>query len=190
MSNTTQIREIGDDKIPAGGIRTYTGRVFLPLDPDPALLDIEDIAHALSNSCRFTGHVKWFYSVGQHSVLCSRIVPDEYKLTALLHDASEAYLSDIARPVKEQPDFGAVYRDVEGRLEEAIAERFGLQYPWHKSVKDADNILLVTEARDLMFGVKGWSDYFQTIEPLEEPIESWTPEEAETLFLTRYYQLT
>lgn len=185
----TTMVEVTDEKLKEGGIRTYTGRSFEPLNPDPADISIEDIAHALSNNCRFTGHVKSFYSVAQHSVLCSRIVPDEYALTALLHDASEAYLSDIARPIKQQPEFGDVYKKYEQRLEEAISERFQLVYPYPDEIKRADNVLLVTEARDLMHGVKGWSDMYQEIEPLAETIESWEPSLAELKFLGRYYSL-
>src|SRR5690242_720613 len=124
--------EVTDEALSSGQIRTYTGRAFSPLDPNPDDIVIEDIAHALSLNCRFTGHVRWHYSVAQHSVLCSEIVPSEYALTALLHDASEAYLSDIARPIKQQPDFGDTYLRYEGALERAIAERFSLDYPFPK----------------------------------------------------------
>ena len=79
---------------------TYTGKEFYPLDPNPADIDIKDIAHALSNCCRFAGHIKSFYSVAQHSVIVSELCEPENALAGLLHDASEAYLSDIARPVK------------------------------------------------------------------------------------------
>lgn len=169
-----------------GTIATYTGTAFKPLDPDPALISIEDIAHALANSCRFTGHVREFYSVAQHSVLCSEIVPDELALTALLHDASEAYLSDISRPIKMQPEFGDVYKKYEVRLEKAVAERFGLTYPWPDEVKWADNVLLRTEQRDLMpelFRHAG-EDY------LDQAITPWSPRDAEDVFLATYERLT
>jgi hypothetical protein len=131
-------------------IVTYTGRVIDPLRPDPDQIVIEDIAHALSNMARFTGHTRVFYSVADHSIRCTAIVSQENSLTALMHDASEAYLTDIASPVKRDPDFGPFYRSAEARLERVIAARFGLKYPYPKEVHDADDILFRTEQRDLM----------------------------------------
>lgn len=177
---------VSSDETMTGHIATYTGIAIEPLNPDWALISIEDIAHALSNSCRFTGHVRDFYSVAQHSVLASLAVSPENALTALLHDASEAYLSDIARPIKLQPGFGEVYKEAEQRLEQAIAERFGLEWPWPAEVKWADNMLLRTEQRDLMpdtFRHEG-EDYLPT------PITPWLPREAEVRFLARFNELT
>lgn len=181
---TNLLKELTD-----GQIRTFSGRAFSPLDPDPSDIDILDIAHALSLNCRFTGHTRFHYSVAQHSVLVASLVEDELRLTALLHDASEAYLSDIARPIKQQPAFGDVYKEFEGRLERAIAERFALTYPWPKAVKNADEIALVTEARDLMFGTAGWKEPLASIEPLQDlTIVQLTPEQAEEEFLTYYWE--
>src|SRR5690554_7094997 len=97
-------------------IQTYTGRRFYPLDPNPADVCIEDIAHALSRITRFNAHInaEW-YSVAEHSVHVSRIVPPEYALAGLLHDASEAYIADVSRPVKHT-DMMAGYRLNETRL--------------------------------------------------------------------------
>lgn len=169
-------------------IVTFTGEIIDPLNPDVDRIHIEDIAHSLANSCRFTGHTRRFYSVAQHSVLCSRIgrMPDEDRLTALMHDASEAYLTDISRPVKRDPKFGAAYAKAERRLEKALAERFGLQYPYPTSVKWADDVLLRSEQRDLMpdlLRVPG-SDY------LPITIVPWPPRMAERQFLARYRELS
>src|ERR1043166_2635242 len=128
-------------------IATYSGGWIRPLDPDPQDINIDDIAHALSNQCRFTGHTKEFYSVAEHCVLCMHIVRDILKpnasvrllLTTLLHDGSEAYLSDMARPVKKAEGFGEFYLAAEERLEVAIAERFKLSFPYPDEVKRADN---------------------------------------------------
>src|SRR5271165_7548492 len=81
-------------------IQTYTGRVMYPLDPRPEEINIIDIAHALSNLCRFTGHVRTFYSVAEHSVRVSQHCDPKDALWGLLHDASEAYLADMSRPMK------------------------------------------------------------------------------------------
>ena len=102
-------------------IQTFTGRMFWPIDPQPDEVDIEDIAHALSNVCRFCGHTREFYSVAQHSVLVSEIVPAAFALEGLLHDATEAYISDVARPVKP---YLTNYKEIEINLYRAIAKRF------------------------------------------------------------------
>lgn len=168
-----------------GTICTYSGELFMPLRPEVDRIHIEDIAHALANSCRFTGHVRKFYSVAQHSYLVSTIVSTELALTGLLHDASEAYLSDIARPIKHQSEFGDVYMKCENRLEKAIAEKFGLVFPWSAEIKWADRVLLVSEQRDLMPDLlrADGTDY------LDHTIEPWSPEDAEVRFLERYAQL-
>ena len=127
-------------------IFTHSGKTIRPLHPDPADIDIRDIAHALSQQCRFTGHTKVFFSVAEHSLRVSQLVPEELALEALLHDASEAYLSDIARPIKQAPDF-AFYKVVERRLEQAIAERFSLpaREEMHPSIRWADQYALEAE---------------------------------------------
>lgn len=133
-------------------IFTYSGGFMRPLDPSPEDIKIEDIAHALANQCRWTGHVSRFFSVAEHSLNVAALVPDDPKLTALLHDASEAYLADLARPIKKAPGLGEVYLEVEGRLEAAIAERFGIapEPLGHKAVKLADEQALWAEAKALL----------------------------------------
>jgi 5'-nucleotidase len=170
-------------------IHTYTGRFVNPLDLQVEDVDIADIAHALANQCRFSGHVKEFFSVAQHSVICSFIVEPGFELAALLHDAQEAYLQDMARPLKIDPHFGQAYRGAEKRAEKVIAEVFGTPYPMPPEVKWADNTCLVTEARDLMHGTDDWSPELRTYEPLPDPIVSWSPKKARTKFLERYLAL-
>ena len=107
-------------------ITTYTGRHFEPADPDPEMIRIEDIAHALSMICRGNGHVKTFWSVEQHCINCAnearaRSLSDRMVLACLLHDASECYMSDIPRPFKKElPE----YRAHEERLLDMIYEKF------------------------------------------------------------------
>jgi uncharacterized protein len=136
-----------------GWIKCYSGGRIHPLNPRPEDIHIEDIAHALSLNSRFTGHTPYPYSVAQHSLIISTLVPREFALWGLLHDASEAYLSDIARPVKHQPEF-EFYRVVEKRLMRAVCERFGLPEEEPEVVKYWDQRLLVSEQLLLMGGTK------------------------------------
>ena len=127
-------------------ITTYSGIRFYPLNPKVEDINIIDIAHHLS---RFTGACISFYSVAQHSVYVSEMCEPAHALRGLLHDATEAYLSDIAGPVKHAEGF-AFYREAEKRLDETICDRFGLPYELHESIKIADKRVFVTEMRDLM----------------------------------------
>lgn len=123
-------------------IRTFTGKYIDPLNPDPALICIEDIAHALSMLPRFGGHTQRFYSVAQHSISCCEWAPAEHKLAALLHDASEAYLLDIPSPVKKRIPG---YAEAEDRLMEVIAHKLGFAWPLHEEVKAIDRDRLHAE---------------------------------------------
>lgn len=185
------------ERNPHGFIQTYTGKRFWPLDPVAADLDIRDIAHALSQNCRWTGHCRDFYSVAQHCVYCSYVVPENLTLTALMHDASEAYLSDLSRPVKHSPELVG-YRDAERKLETIIAETFELVFPYPPEVKQADNRMLYTERRDLLVGSVEWTTDRENVlgfegndrQPYDFRITSWEPKEAEQLFLERFHALT
>lgn len=147
-------------------IQTFTGKQFYPADPRPEDVDIRDIAHSLSHICRFNGHCSRHYSVAEHSILVALHVAwdDAHSetraqdtLAALLHDASEAYLCDIPRPLKRMPEM-APYRAMEANVERVIAERFGLPYPMPAIVKRHDERALATEYRDLVLSKHhGWS---------------------------------
>lgn len=133
-----------------GWIMLASGKRFYPLRAQPEELEITDIAAGLSNMCRFAGHCRQFYSVAQHSVWVSRLCgPPELALWGLLHDASEAFIADIARPIKHLPELEG-YRNFEKKLMEVVCLRFGLPFEQPAVVKTADNILAATEARDLM----------------------------------------
>lgn len=131
-------------------IRTVSGIYMNVFEPTPEMICIEDIAHALSMQCRFGGHLPTFYSVAQHSLNCSYLIEDEkLKLPALLHDAGEAYLIDVPRPVKR----GLTnYKEIEDRLMRVIADKFGFEYPLHPDVKEVDEQMLQTEWNHLMLG--------------------------------------
>lgn len=167
-------------------IQTYSGRRFNPTKPYVDAIVIQDIAHALSMQCRFSGHVRKFYSVAQHSVLVSYICNFEDALWGLLHDATEAYLVDIPRPLKHSGKLDG-YLEFEAKLQLAICQRFGLPETEPASVKKADTILLATEARDLMAPLR--ADWAQPCDPLPFKIEPLSQQEAKNMFMKRFFEL-
>jgi hypothetical protein len=173
----------GNEKT-GGWIYTYTGRRIEPLNPDPTQIDIVDIAYSLAGQRRFTGHTDPWYNTGQHSVLVSTIVPAEDALWGLLHDAPEAYISDIARPVKRQAEFEPFYKAAEDTLMAAVCERFGLPLQMPASVKEADDMLLRAEQRDLMPNDPSEGPIYQ------EKVIPWESATSMTKFLNRYTELT
>ncbi len=123
-------------------IETFTGKYINCGDPRQEDICIEDIAHGLSMECRFGRQLPEFYSVAQHSLLCAGLVEPEFAFAALMHDASKAYLGDMASPTKKQlPD----YKRMEVKLMTAIAKKFGFEYPLCKEVKAADLEMLFLE---------------------------------------------
>ena len=122
--------------------RTFTGIYMNVFEPTPEMIDIVDIAHGLSNQCRFAGHTKEFYSVAQHSIHVCELAPDELKLQALVHEGSEAYMCDMPGPIKKRlPD----YLKIEENLMNMIARKFGFDWPMNENVKNADKTMLVFE---------------------------------------------
>lgn len=170
-------------------MQTFTGRQFWPIDPRVEEICIEDIAHALSNQCRYAGHCKDFYSVAQHSVIVSQICDPGDALWGLLHDAAEAYLVDLPRPIKRFSDLGTCYRVVEEALMDVICARFGLPLAEPVSVKKADNVVFVTEMRDLMAHPPvRWKESWDN-KPLSTTIHAWAPEKAKQEFLRMFEYL-
>jgi len=159
------------DKYTENSIRTFTDKVFDLKIMDPESICIEDIAHGLSMTPRFGGQLNGFLSVAQHCCMVASYVPDEHKLAALLHDASEAYLGDMPSPFKKlMHDF----QMHENRLMRVIAEKYGFDFPLHKSVKDADYKMLGVEWIECV--VKKNSAFY------------WTPKQAKERFLELYWK--
>lgn len=141
-------------------IQTYTGRRIWPLDPRIEEINIDDIAHSLSMQCRFNGHTKHFYSVAEHCCHVHDLVAAPWQRGALLHDASEAYLCDLPRPLKRSEGFAEQYLEAETRLMGVIAERYRIIWPLVKGIHEADNRLLATEALQLMSPLHPeWKDH-------------------------------
>lgn len=177
----------GSDRRIGDWCQTATGRQFWPLDPRPEEVFIDDIAHALSNVCRFGGHCRTFYSVAQHSYLVSKTCFAIDAMAGLLHDSQESFVGDMVRPLKHTDEM-RTYRDAEERVRLAIFQRFGLPSAIPDSVKRADEVLLATEARDVMGGECA-GKWFLRAKPLPEIIIPWDPITAKRAFLDRFYEL-
>lgn len=183
-------------------IQTYTGRKFWPLDPRPEDVCIEDIAHALSLKCRFGGHCKQFYSVAQHSVLvCNTLNANggrrspELLMQGLMHDAAEAYMPDIASPIKDSifVRIGSTYADIriiEYRISTAIWKVLGIPNTYITDIeiiKKADLAMLHRERLELMHGGFEWEGLVEP--PSNEQILTIAPWESERWFLDTYESL-
>ena len=164
-------------------IETYKGIFFDTKDPQPDMVHINDIAHALGNLCRYSGHCSEFYSVAEHSVLTTQLAQHEtddtrLHLLCLLHDAPEAYLVDIPRPVKHQL---TGYQTLESRVMWQIYLHFKINPPNEEErifIKRMDNIALHTEAKELMIsGGDNWGVPEQAHETIELP-GPWAPRVA------------
>lgn len=161
-------------------IRTFTGKKFYFLDIKPDDICIEDIAHALSNICRYNGHCKNFYSVAEHSIRCCERGSDWLcKIWGLLHDAAEAYIGDLVSPFKGRLLFSYTDRnckvsDYEDTIIKAISEKFGILYPIPGEVHKIDRVLLYEEMEFL------WDDKSRVI---------MTNGDAERIFLSYFRSL-
>ncbi len=173
-------------------ITTYSKIHFTPLAPRREDIIIEDIAHALSLMTRANGHFPEFYSVAQHCMDCAMVAETEHlsareQLACLLHDASEAYLSDVTRPVKANL---AEYRHIEQRLQNAIYEKYlqgGITEAEAQTVKRIDDTCLYYEFEHFM-GERLFPQVPQIAKVPEYRISPFR--DVEEAFLKRFYELT
>lgn len=166
---------------------SYKGNKLFPLDLRPEDIDIEEIAHSLSNLCRFGGHCKFFYSVAQHSVLVSSLLPDDLKLVGLLHDATEAYCGDMVRPLKKSiPQFDLI----ETNIWTTIALKYNLPMNLPERVCLEDARALLAEKKSLLVNHKHEWEFpqcaYPDLEPANIEIFPWSPFMAEGAFLDEF----
>ncbi len=187
-------------------METFTKKKFDLINPEPEMVCIEDVAHALSNICRFNGHCKSFYCVAQHSVFVSEICNKENALWGLLHDAGETYYGDVITPIKYALKNKSHFATMKLRIDHAVYRHF-LMIPqncyWEntndfmpKDVKLADDIMLATEKAQLMDSlgqVIKWDGCWKNGigQPMSDiKIEPLDPESAEKLFLNTFEELS
>lgn len=176
-----------------------SGEFFNPLKPNPAKIHIADIAHALSMKCRFTGHCRRFISVAEHSLVVSKLVPQDSALAALLHDATEAYLPDIASPVKQQATYSR-HKVKEKLLEATIFFKFNIFEIDTIAIKLADNVAVGVEA---LYNLTGFdtAQHWEWVRDIHDAnpelvakavglYRHLRPEDAEAAFLHRWQELT
>ena len=165
-----------------GWMETFGGRKVNPWDVKEDDVDIKTIAHSLSLTCRFGGHCKVFYSVAEHSIRVAEIVEPKYQLAALLHDAGEAYMGDVIRPIKYNLP---VIQEADERAIKVVMDKFGVDYSKdvREAIRQADNIVGATEGRDLMYHVEDWG---KLPEPLKWKIVPMSSKEAEVIFLSQF----
>lgn len=175
-----------EPSFPPAPFMIASAKVIDLTNPAPGLIRIDDIALALSRICRFAGHTLRFYSVAEHCVMVSRLVPPEAALPALLHDASEAYLGDVTMPLKAVLP---AYKAIEHRMEQAIDAAFCIDSSqWRTEIKFADVKMSIIEAHRLM---PASPEYWGTApDDLTVPVEGWPPAEARRRFLERFVELT
>jgi 5'-deoxynucleotidase YfbR-like HD superfamily hydrolase len=161
-----------------GFFNTHSGRKIDLNNPTVEMIDVDDIEHALANYCRFGGHSKYHYSVAQHSILVAFLCPDELKFAGLMHDATEAYLGDVIKPLKVI--IGDVYKKLEDKFDAVICETFGLTKSELLAVKIYDKQAIEIEHNHFF---KGNSDKFKRI---FSGFHDWTQPHAKRRFKEQF----
>lgn len=171
-------------------LATNAGNIMDLLQPNVDEITIEDIANNLGKICRFNGQLKQWYSVAEHCVKVSQMVPERYKLQALLHDAAEAYVCDVPTPLKRL--LGERYTSIEDNVSRAIGVKFGVELvDLPKVVKDADRALVVSERNALQDKPQTWGDEYE--DTLIYPFfmrQYSTPDMATRCYLQTFKALT
>lgn len=181
-------------------ISLLSGAKFNYNRPEESDVTIEDLASATSNICRYAGHLPRFYSVAQHLVNASRLVEgvstdvrDPAVFAALMHDTAEAFTNDLPTPLKWA---FPVFKELEVKIETAMGEKFGFQYPYPDVVKWADTVMLIAEKIYIKEDTSIWPAYESWTEESVAPylqyidLDSWQPRRAKKEFLKRYWDLT
>lgn len=200
LTTTTETNFIPVTNFSAGKFNTSTGRTIDLLNPSEDQIHIEDIATALSRICRFGGHSSVFYSVAQHSVLVMKLVElhmegnrmlinENLNLSALLHDASEAYLGDMISPIKHI--VGASYRSLEHNFEVVIGQKYGASFyteTARQTIKMCDIQALEMEHEALILGKT--SMLLSTLERFDLIVGNkwaWPENAAKAIFLSCFH---
>jgi 5'-deoxynucleotidase YfbR-like HD superfamily hydrolase len=153
--------------------------------PERSRYDITDIARGLSHTARFSGQTARAYSVAQHSVIVSKVVPEEHALAGLLHDSVEAFMADVPSPLKR---LLPGYIELEKRAEADLCKRFGVKFPLHACVKDADIKVFLAERRDMQPCVK--EECYVGYEAYPNSIIAWDSHMSYIYFMRRFDELT
>jgi hypothetical protein len=155
--------------------------------PERSRYDITDIARGLSHTARFSGQTQRVYTVAQHSVLVSKLVPPEHALEGLLHDGTEAFLCDVPSPLKRMLPG---YVELEKRAEADMCKRFGMKFPFHPSIKEADIRVFLAERRDMQPCVKEECYEGRGLAPYPNKIIAWDSHMSYIYFMRRFKELT
>lgn len=177
------------DRVTESSIQTFTGEMFDIYYPDPEKINLPDIAHALSMLCRYGGHSRNFYSVAEHSVMMADYFDQrgeqDLARVALLHDATEAYMGDLVRPLKMSLSM-VRYREVEAQLQAVIYEKFRLPPEHPLEVKDAD-LRICNDERVVLMLPRPWT--IDGLLPLGVDIQCWSPIQAEQIWADTFWRL-
>lgn len=189
-SNTFPAVAGSNPKLDDQWIGLLSGAQFNYNRPEESDVTLDDLASALGNICRFSGHLPCFYSVAQHLVNTSKIVDPEFAFDALMHDTAEAFTNDLPTPLKWALP---IFKELEVKIESAMAEKFGFNYPYPPQVKQADTEMLILEKLYVKKDDRVWPQYEGiVVDHLIDKVDlkPWQPQRAKREFLERYEELS